>query len=1107
MASSLPLLLPLLLLCLSLPVSVVSQLTVSNLFTSNMVLQRYPYQATMWGTATPNSTVSLTIDSQDPQTTVAAQNGYWRIHLYSHPAGFGHTLTLTSGSDTPITLTNVGFGDVYLCSGQSNMQINLGTSFGGVDAIARAATSYPNIRVFNIPQAMSNTSRNTTANSFSQWMAPSTASLTCGTDCIWNQFSATCWYTAQTLYDALNGTIPIGLLHASYGGTMVETWTSPDVIAQGECGPLPTGSVPSMCYNALIHPLLPMTFTAVLWYQGESNSNTADRYACAFPAMIRDWRQQFGQPNLPFYFVQIAAWKEGGQPAVNVRAAQLAALQLPRTGVASAIDLGDEASPYGAVHPRNKSYVGERLARWVLRDVYGQRMVVSGPMVPEADAVSAVTDAAGGVRVVVKYGDGEVNAGLRLIAVPGCITCCGASGGDGAAALWVGTRRYPLNTTIDADGRTLYLQGSLPSPPSPNASVTIALHWDAYPECVLYNSNLLPALPFAISTPLRQSSGVLTLPVLFSSDMVLQRGPASAVIWGTSPPLAKVSASLNGAAANTTTSDQVGHWQLSLPPHDASTGWTLSVTDGTTTVTYTGVSFGDVYLCSGQSNMELALSYSFGGMDEIAQGAAYTDIRLFNIPHESSLTPLDEVKAISYKQGWVYPNSSTLWSGNPADNMGIFSAVCWYTGKQLSLALNHTVPIGLLASTFGGTVVEAWTSIERNPPLDNQCGPIAPLARNENNTQNQPAGSYNAMIHPLLPMTLKAVLWYQGENNRYEAWRYGCAFPVMIEDWRDRFRQPDLPFYFVLLAAESDGSNGTTTLRQGQLQATRLLRHTGVANAIDGGDPGSTIGAVHSRNKSIVGDRLARLLLHDVYHRLDVQSLGPVAQPADVTVTLSADASTYLLQVVYSADSNNHGLFVLPTPYCNRSCCSPDNAGLISLQYLADPTSPPAPHTLHYPPITVDPVGYVLMGNVSSPLNLTDVCVGMATPNVRVQLEWEGYPGCALYNDARLPSLPWTVDVGVDTSGVDCGGGGGGGGGDSGGWGAGTYAALAGVVVGAGLVIALAIILKRRSDASAEAGGGRGGGVTGPETAAGDANYSRLDEPLTGGSRGGSGRQ
>ena len=835
---------------------------------------------------------------------------------------------------------------------------------------------------------------------------------------------------------------------------------------------------------------------------GESNWFDTTRYACAFPAMISDWRNKFQTPQLPFYFVLLAAYGSGGASTVNLRNSQMAALTLPMTGVANSIDLGDEASPVGPIHPRNKSYVGARLALHVLRDVYHyDEITVDGPRTPTADQLTAAVDGYT-LNIAVRYAEGDqANMGLHILPTPGCnLTCCANATGL-VTVVTGGVTIYPV-VTVDPIAHALYLKAPITSTPT---SVTVAMEWSSYPGCALYNRALLPSLPWSVQVPVTAAASVLTLPVVFSSNMVLQRAPYNATLWGEAPSASQVTVTLNGTQVGMAMSDQTGRWLVRLDVQKASTGNTLVVTDGMTVLTFTGVAFGDVYLCSGQSNMEANLHFSWGGMDAIQQASQYTNIRLFNVPPTASLTPLTDLEKISYKEGWVLPSVNTLWNGNINDTMGIFSAVCYYTGRDLYLALNETVPIGLFQSSFGGTVVEAWTSLERNA----ECGPITPLSPHENNTQNQPGGSYNAMIHPLLPMQFAAVLWYQGqyspspsptthcitslpsshfpcvqwcvssgENNRYQADRYGCAFPVMIDDWRNKFQHPHLPFYFVLLAAESDGSDSTSILRAGQLQGL-TLPNTAVANAIDLGDPSSPIGAVHSRNKSYVGARLARIARNRLYGESHLTYLGPWTSFADMTMTASPDGTQYQLEVDYKHLQENEGLFILPTPNCT-SCCDSKTSSLLSLQLLNVSQSPVA-----WPAIGLDPDARVLTANLS-----VGRCDGGAQPWVRVRFEYLGYPQCALYNSARLPSLPWTRDMQVDMtfltdacSGKDSG--------DDSGMGWMMYTMIVGVVLVVVVLAMVAALWWKKSRAA----GSHESALRGSSSDS-DGAYNRLDEPL-----------
>ena len=164
----------------------------------------------------------------------------------------------------------------------------------------------------------------------------------------------------------------MGLISTNWGGTYIQPWSSPDALAQcvttNDYYP-DNRNQPSLLWNAMIYPLLNMRVKGAVWYQGESNAKDPEGYSCMFPAMINDWREKF-KLRLPFFFVQLAAFPDGQGIFPAFRYSQTAALNLSDVGMAVAIDLGDPGSPYGAIHPRNKSEVGRRLALQAQRIVY-----------------------------------------------------------------------------------------------------------------------------------------------------------------------------------------------------------------------------------------------------------------------------------------------------------------------------------------------------------------------------------------------------------------------------------------------------------------------------------------------------------------------------------------------------------------------------------------------------------------------------------------------------------------------------------------------------------------------------------------------------------------
>jgi len=243
----------------------------------------------------------------------------------------------------------------------------------------------------------------------------------------------------------------------------------------------------------MVYPLINMRITGATWYQGEQNQNNATNYACRFPAMITDWRNQFQNYNLYFYFVLLAAFKSGNDWP-DLREAQLQALKLPYTGVASAQDLGDESSPEGAIHPRNKTIVGQRLSLNAQAQIYGQKVVYTGP---SAADITWPLPGTGGIQTVIVRFNSNLpnNQGLQILDTSECDTCCAktsaftittSSNKTLDAMLTVDANNYLVLATVDLGNSTDYVTG-------------IQHNWLDFPECTLYNMYKIPHLPVSVS--------------------------------------------------------------------------------------------------------------------------------------------------------------------------------------------------------------------------------------------------------------------------------------------------------------------------------------------------------------------------------------------------------------------------------------------------------------------------------------------------------------------------------------------------------------------------------------------------------------------------------
>jgi sialate O-acetylesterase len=256
-----------LLLLLSLPTSFAT-VTLPLLISDHLILPRAPHKAELWGRAAANAAVRITLDSQTSLTTVADSSGAWNLTLPPHPASHGpHTLLITDGG-AAVTVSGVMFGDLLLCAGQSNMQMPVALVFNGSETLA-ATSRYPSLHLFSIADTLSDTPLDDVSSTFTPagtgWLP---ASPSCGDDC--REFSAVCFMTGTRLYDSLNGSVPIGLLAASWGSTPIAAWSSAVAVAQ--CGSVSppnraAQNAASVLWNAMIHPLRRLRLTAALWYQ------------------------------------------------------------------------------------------------------------------------------------------------------------------------------------------------------------------------------------------------------------------------------------------------------------------------------------------------------------------------------------------------------------------------------------------------------------------------------------------------------------------------------------------------------------------------------------------------------------------------------------------------------------------------------------------------------------------------------------------------------------------------------------------------------------------------------------------------------------------------
>ena len=397
----------------------------AHTYGSHMVLQKAPQRAVVWGYYTSGTVdqVTLILDAVPVPVFEGQEQGTWMAKLPATPASnTPHTLVL-SENNTTTTLNDVLFGDVWVCSGQSNMAFLLQNAFNG-SALVKESINYPNLRVFT---SFKNNSPRPLAEQphvEERWSRSSPAAVSQAAhrlhqvqqplDDDWLVFSAVCYLYGVEMMK--HTSYPIGLVNTNWGGTPVEFWSSKESLEQcnddqntsGGAKNLPKGIVGG-AYNGMLKPLLNMSIYGAIWYQGESNANdvvtTVDpqglpmvTYGCTFPSMIADWRKKWhegslGETSDMFYFgyVQLASWVASGTGPSQIRWAQSGGyghvpnVQMPNVFNAVAIDLTDRTSPYGSVHIRDKVTVAKRLSAGGLAMAYGNKNVYwQGPIVKSA---------------------------------------------------------------------------------------------------------------------------------------------------------------------------------------------------------------------------------------------------------------------------------------------------------------------------------------------------------------------------------------------------------------------------------------------------------------------------------------------------------------------------------------------------------------------------------------------------------------------------------------------------------------------------------------------------------------------------------------------------
>jgi sialate O-acetylesterase len=508
-------------------------------------------------------------------------------------------------------------------------------------------------------------------------------------------------------------------------------------------------------------------------------------------------------------------------------------------------------------------------------------------------------------------------------------------------------------------------------------------------NCKLTAASLLAAL-----LPLAARANVTPNP-LFSDHMVLQQGVAVPV-WGTADAGEQVTVTL-GTAKQSATAGADGKWMVRLPVQKAA-GTAMEMTiAGKNTITVKDVLIGEVWVASGQSNMQMPVASSgpYGGLTNAAEAIAGADLpqfRMFTLPSSTNAVPQTTMRG-----SWIISSPTTV---------PTWSAVGFLFGSNLQRALK--IPVGVVTTAFGASAAEAWISREalaadplNKPMLDqfdasmaffktnptatyaeapkrptpiNKARPAATARPGDpSRDQHEPTVLFNAMINPIIPYAMKGAFWYQGESICYGdagVSNYGHVIASLITDWRTRWGEGDFPFYIVEIPGQQNLSNNPR-IREQQAAVMKMVPNVQLAGIIDTGEARN----VHPRNKAPLGDRLVRIARATVYGE-KIEYSGPVYDSMKVV------GSTIVVKFTH--------LGVAPA----------DKTGLVAKG-----------GDLKWFQIAGDDQKFV-----TAKATIEGDTVIVSSPDVKapvaVRYAWDNFPdGCNLYNSADIPASPFRTDT------------------------------------------------------------------------------------------------
>lgn len=449
-----------LLLFLMLPIFSAAETKLPQFFSDGMVLQQRS-EVYIWGTDNPGTVVNVTTSWNKKSSAKVDLDGKWKLKITTPAAGGPYSLNVTGSSN--VTLKDVLIGEVWLCSGQSNMERTMaGKKNEPVEGSSESIKNSDNdqIRVFTVAK---NSSESPITDVKGNWLAANPVNT--------GKFSAVAYNYAKKLQATLK--VPVGLIVSSWGGSSIEAWMDQSLVSQYPSIKTVANSVPNrtpkLLFNAMINPLIGYAIKGTIWYQGEANVGNASEYASYFGSMIKSWRKNWAQGDLPFYFVQIAPFNYGKLQAGLLRDAQLRVMKkVLNTGMAVTLDVG----LCNLIHPPKKREVGERLALWALAKTYAQKGIVnSGPVYKSFSQIDGNQ-----IALNFDYADG----GLRI------------TDGDKSGFEIAGADKvfHPANAKLTKDNKITVWSEMVPQP------VSVRYAYGNCSEATLFNTAGLPAGTF-----------------------------------------------------------------------------------------------------------------------------------------------------------------------------------------------------------------------------------------------------------------------------------------------------------------------------------------------------------------------------------------------------------------------------------------------------------------------------------------------------------------------------------------------------------------------------------------------------------------------------------